>query len=77
MEMELVQIAATQGIWAALSLILIFYILKNQEKRDSVQAEREKKYQNVIDQLTSKLETLDNIANNLNTLNINFLNNKK
>ena len=42
---DLIEMAASQGIWAALSVALIFYILKQQEKRDSRQDEREKRYQ--------------------------------
>lgn len=68
MENELMKLAATQGIWAALSLALIFYILKAQERRDSIQEEREKRYQNIIDELTSKLEVLDNISNDIQIL---------
>jgi hypothetical protein len=34
---ELLKIAATQGIWAVLSCLLIVYILKAQETRDSKQ----------------------------------------
>ena len=36
---------APEGVWAILSLILIFYIIKGQEKRDERQDERDKKYQ--------------------------------
>lgn len=74
MENELIKMAATQGIWAALSLVLIFYILKNQEKRDAIQEEREKKYQNLIDQLTSKLEVLDHISTDIEILKNNSKN---
>ena len=31
---KLLESALSQGIWAALSVVLIFYILKQQEKRD-------------------------------------------
>ncbi|MCD3216326.1 BhlA/UviB family holin-like peptide, partial [Clostridium botulinum] len=34
MENEILKLASSQGIWAALSVVLIFYILKAQEKRD-------------------------------------------
>ncbi|SHJ35914.1 BhlA holin family protein [Lutispora thermophila DSM 19022] len=40
MENEIVKLALSQGIWAALSIVLIFYILKAQEKRDISQEER-------------------------------------
>ena len=49
MESELVKMATTQGIWAGLSLVLIFYILKNQEKRDNTQEERLSKYYKSVD----------------------------
>ena len=37
MENEVIKLAASQGIWAVLSIVLIFYILKAQETRDSNQ----------------------------------------
>lgn len=55
MENEIIKIAATQGMWAVLSIVLIFYILKAQEKRDIKQDSREQNYQNVISQLTETL----------------------
>ena len=48
MESEILQIAITQGIWATLAVGLILYNLKNQEKRDVKQEERENKYQMTI-----------------------------
>ncbi|WP_236905078.1 BhlA/UviB family holin-like peptide [Clostridium formicaceticum] len=41
--------------------MLIFYILKNQEKRDLRQEERELKYQNIISNLTEKLNLVEEI----------------
>ena len=41
-----------------LSFLLISYILKAQEKRDIKQDEREKNYQNIITQLTTKFEDI-------------------
>ncbi|BCZ49295.1 phage-like protein [Clostridium gelidum] len=58
---QLINIATTQGIWAILSCVLIVYILKAQETRDSKQEEREINYQDIIKQLTEKLNTLDSI----------------
>jgi len=56
MQGELIQLASSQGIWATLSIILIFYILKAQERRDMKQEEREGEYQKIIINLTEKLE---------------------
>lgn len=61
MENELFKIASTQGIWAALSVALIFYILKTQEKRDDKQDQREKKYQDIISKLTEKFNIVENV----------------
>nr|WP_129600929.1 BhlA/UviB family holin-like peptide [Anaerophilus nitritogenes] len=40
---------------------LIFYILKTQEKRDVRQEEREKKYQEIILNLTDKLNLVEDV----------------
>ena len=61
MENDLLKLASTQGIWAALSVALIFYILKTQEKRDLVQAEREQKYQEIINTLTNEFSIIKDI----------------
>lgn len=55
---KLFEIIASQGIWTLLSFILIYYILKEQEKRDLRQNARELKYQELIAELTSKFDLL-------------------
>jgi len=74
MDSELIKAASSQGIWAALSVALIFYILKAQEKRDIKQEEREQNYQNIITNLTEKLNIMDNIQNDLEDLKEGILN---
>lgn len=61
MESEVLKLASTQGVWAALSVALIFYILKAQEKRDIKQEERERKYQEIISALTDKLNVIEDV----------------
>lgn len=61
MESELIRVATSQGIWAALSVALILYILKAQEKRDIRQEEREKNYQTIISKLTDKLNIVEDV----------------
>ncbi|MCY6355392.1 BhlA/UviB family holin-like peptide [Clostridium sp. ZS2-4] len=61
MESELIKVAASQGIWAALSVALIFYILKAQEKRDVRQEERENNYQDIISKLTDKFNIVEDV----------------
>lgn len=65
MESEVLKLAAQQGIWAALSVALIFYILKAQEKRDAKQEEREKNYQEIITKLTDKFNIVENVKNDV------------
>ncbi|WWU66688.1 BhlA/UviB family holin-like peptide (plasmid) [Clostridium baratii] len=55
---KLFDLVASQGIWTLLSFILIYYILKEQEKRDIKQNSRELKYQELIANLTSKFDLL-------------------
>lgn len=62
---EVLKIASSQGVWAALSVALIFYILRTQEKRDVRQEEREKNYQNIIDKLTERFSVVEDIRNDV------------
>ncbi len=55
---EIIQIVSSQGVWALLSFLLIYYIVKAQEKRDEKQDEREKNYQVLISELTEKFELI-------------------
>ncbi|WP_334305556.1 BhlA/UviB family holin-like peptide [Tepidibacter hydrothermalis] len=61
LEEKIIELASSQGIWTVLTVALIFYILKNQEKRDLRQEEREIKYQNIISKLTEKLNLVEDI----------------
>ncbi len=79
MEKEILRLASSQGIGAILAIGLIFYILKAQEKRDVMQEEREKNYQNIISNLISKVnnqcyEAAYNKYGELLTENNNYLN---
>ena len=46
--------ALTQGLGYALFVCLLFYVLKQQEKRDEKAEAREEKYQNIISDLSEK-----------------------
>lgn len=61
MESKMMEIAASQGVWAALSVALIYYILRNQEKRDLRQEERDSKYQDIIASLSDKLNVVEEV----------------
>lgn len=69
MQEELFKVATSQGIWASMTVILIFYILKSQEKRDKKQEEREQKYQEIINKLTDQLYIVREIKDDVSNLN--------
>lgn len=58
---QLVDLLEPEGIWAALSLLLIVYIIKTQEKRDSRQDLREQNYQEIISNLSDALKDVKEI----------------
>lgn len=53
--------ATSQGIWAVLSVSLIFYVLKTQENREN-------RYQEIITQLTEELKIVSEINQNIKKL---------
>lgn len=58
MESEVLQLAASQGLWAILFVCLLFYVLKENSKR-------EQSFQDIILALTEKLDTLESIKEDL------------
>lgn len=65
----------SEGLGYALFVWLLFYILKQQEKRDAKQdsrdlksGEREQTYQNVILELTKNFEAISNIGSTVETI---------
>lgn len=51
---DILKMALNQGLGYALFVCLLFYVLKQQEKRDEKADERETKYQNIISELSAK-----------------------
>lgn len=68
MEAELLSKASEIGIWALSCVALVYYILKEQEKRDLRQEERESKYQEIIQDLTSSLTLLRDLDDDIKEL---------
>lgn len=58
MESEVLQLAVSQGLWAVLFVCLLFYVLKENSKR-------EQNFQDIISTLTEKLDILDFIKEDL------------
>lgn len=65
LEAQLIETIGTQGAWALLSVGLIFYILRAQEKRDEIQEKREQKYQEIVDSMVNKLSILENLSEDI------------
>lgn len=60
---EFINIVSTNVTWAGLSVALIFYILRQQEKRDEKSEKRETKYQEIITNITENVATKEDINN--------------
>lgn len=76
MENEMIKLAMSQGIWAVMSVSLLFYILKNQEKRDEKQEEREKNYQDIISKMSDKLIIVEDIKKDVGDVKDYIIKNK-
>lgn len=76
MENEMMKLAMSQGIWAVISVSLLFYILKNQEKRDEKQEEREKNYQDIISKMSDKLIIVEDIKKDVGDVKDYIIKNK-
>jgi hypothetical protein len=57
--------AISEGLGYALFVILLFYVLKKQETRDTKSEKREINYQNIITDLTKKFEIINVISSKL------------
>lgn len=68
MENQIIDAALSQGIWAVLSVVLLFYIIRTQEKRDEKQDEREKNYQQLLGDLSTKLNIVQEIKNDISEI---------
>lgn len=65
MEEKILELASSQGIWTVLTMFLIFYILKTQEKRDAKQESREIKYQQIVSDLTEQLYIIKHLQGDI------------
>ncbi len=67
MEPDVLQLAASQGLWAVLFVALLFYVLKEN-------SQREQNFQEIILALTEKLDTLESIKEDLVEIRDNLQN---
>lgn len=68
MENQIIEAALSQGIWAVLSVVLLLYIIRTQEKRDEKQNDREQKYQELLGQLAEKLNIVQEIKTDISEI---------
>ncbi|MBU3208504.1 hypothetical protein KPL28_02505 [Clostridium algidicarnis] len=61
MDGEVLKIAISQGLGYALFVYLFLYTLKKQETRDKRSEQREENYQQIVQDLTSKLSLIEDI----------------
>ncbi|AFS79202.1 hypothetical protein DUF2762 [Gottschalkia acidurici 9a] len=54
MEKEIIKLALSQGLWASLFVVMLFYVLNTNGKREG-------KYQNIIDNLTKKFNIVEEV----------------
>ena len=54
MEQEIIKLAASQGLWAVLFVALLFWVLRENAKREG-------NYQQLLQELTSKLVILEDV----------------
>lgn len=59
MEQKIITLASEKGLWALLFVMLLFYILNEQKKRDEKAEVREGKYQEIINKLTDKFNLIE------------------
>lgn len=70
MENDVLKMAMQQGMWAVLFVVLLFYVLREQEKRDKKAEEREGKYQEIINKLTDKFSILEDVKKDIEEVKI-------
>lgn len=68
MEELLVQLLQSQSIWAVLFVFLLLYVIKKNDKLDELQDTRERKYQELLLELTTELSVVNTINEKLDDL---------
>lgn len=68
MENTLMDLAAANGIWAALFVFLFIYVLYDSKKREQKLQETIKENQNIIKNLSERLGIVDNIQKDVSDI---------
>lgn len=65
---KLLEFALSEGLGYALFVVLLFYVLRQQEKRDAKADQREERYQNIISDLSSKYSEIAKDVKEIKTI---------
>lgn len=68
MEDILIQLIQYQGIWAVLFVFLLLYTIKKNDRLDELQDARERRYQELLIELTEKLSVVNTVNEKLDNL---------
>lgn len=68
MESEIIRLASTQGIWAVLSVVLLFYIIRSQKRKDQKQEEREALYQDLLQKLIEHFNSIQGMEQDISDI---------
>lgn len=68
MEDILIQLIQSQGIWAVLFVFLLLYTIKKNDRLDELQDARERRYQELLIELTEKLSVVNTVNEKLDNL---------
>ena len=68
LDYKLTDLVQSQGIWAVLFVFLLLYTIKKNDKLDELQEARERKYQELLTQLTVKLSIVNTVNEKLDTI---------
>lgn len=68
MDVQLIETLSSQGLGIVLSVGLVFYIIKTQEKRDKAQNDREENYQKLLADLSKKIDIVQEIKEDVKAI---------
>ncbi|KNF07841.1 protein of unknown function DUF2762 [Gottschalkia purinilytica] len=54
MEQEIIKVALSQGLWAVLFVVMLFYVLRENSKRET-------NYQDIIKELSEKFNIVEDV----------------
>ena len=73
---EAIKLASNQGLWALLFVLLLFYVLRTNEKRESKMAEtnekREAKLEDIIDKFADKFCIVEDMQKDIEKIKDNI-----